>query len=82
MDALNVLRAEYVHLIRPDRLQALADKLLDTQLLSAKSNRQDRWRFRPCLRRRGLIGRKLEAQGRPDVPRQSAGVTGADAKAR
>ena len=33
-DAINVLRAEYALLIRPDRLQALADKQLDMQPLA------------------------------------------------
>ena len=33
-DAIRLLRAEYAHLIRPDRLQALADKQLDMQPLA------------------------------------------------
>ena len=33
-DAINLLRAEYAHLVRPDRLQALADKQLDMQPLA------------------------------------------------
>ncbi len=33
-DAINLLRAEYAHLTRPDRLQALADKQLDMQPLA------------------------------------------------
>lgn len=33
-DAINMLRAEYARLTRPDRLQALADKQLDMQPLA------------------------------------------------
>jgi cell division protein FtsL len=33
-DAINLLRAEYAHLARPDRLQALADSKLGMQPLS------------------------------------------------
>ena len=33
-DEINVLRAEYAHLTRPDRLQALADKQLEMQPLA------------------------------------------------
>jgi len=33
-DAINVLRAEYAHLARPDRIQALAEKLLRMQPLA------------------------------------------------
>ncbi len=33
-DAINLLRAEFAHLTRPDRLQALADAQLDMQPLA------------------------------------------------
>ena len=33
-DAINLLRAEYAHLARPDRVQALADMKLDLQPLA------------------------------------------------
>lgn len=33
-DAINLLRAEYAHLARPDRIQALADAKLGMQLLA------------------------------------------------
>ena len=33
-EAINMLRAEYAHLVRPDRLQTLADKQLDMQPLA------------------------------------------------
>ena len=33
-DAINMLRAEYAHVVRPDRVQALADRLIETQPLA------------------------------------------------
>ena len=33
-EAINMLRAEYAHLVRPDRMQTLADKQLDMQPLA------------------------------------------------
>lgn len=33
-DLINMLRAEWAHLIRPERIQALADKFLDLQPLA------------------------------------------------
>ena len=61
-DAINLLRAEYAHLARPDRLQALADSKLGFQPL-------DLWRIatvdelpeaKPQV---DAIGRELESLG-------------------
>ena len=41
-DAINLLRAEYAHLARPDRLQALADSKLGLQPLALKPDRDRR----------------------------------------
>src|SRR3984957_16799045 len=61
-DAINVLRAEYAHLIRPDRLQALADKLLDMQPLALSQivRAEDLPEPAPKV---DSIGRKLESLG-------------------
>jgi len=61
-DAINVLRAEYAHLTRPDRVQALADKQLDmqplalTQIVKADS-------LPEAAAKIDSIGRKLESLG-------------------
>jgi len=61
-DAINVLRAEYAHLTRPDRLQALADKQLDmqplalTQIVKADA-------LPDAAAKIDSIGRKLESLG-------------------
>jgi cell division protein FtsL len=75
-DAINVLRAEYAHLIRPDRLQALADKLLDMQPLAL--NQIAKAGDLPLTAAKvDSIGRKLEALGLGQSATPSAGVTGA-----
>jgi cell division protein FtsL len=75
-DAVNVLRAEYAHLIRPDRLQALADKLLDMQPLALNQivKADDLPIPAPKV---DSIGRKLESLGLGQTATPSAGVTGA-----
>ena len=76
-DAINLLRAEYAHLARPDRVQALADKELGMQPLALnqivapdalpeKAPKVD------------AIGQKLESLGLlGETATPSAGVTGA-----
>jgi len=75
-DAVNVLRAEYAHLIRPDRLQTLADKLLEMQPLALNQivKIDDLPLPTPKV---DSIGRKLEALGLGPSATPSAGVTGA-----
>ena len=75
-NAINVLRAEYAHLVRPDRLQALSDKLLDMQPLAL--NQIVRAGDLPMpVAKVDSIGRKLEALGLGQSATPSAGVTGA-----
>lgn len=76
-DAINLLRAEYAHLARPDRVQGLADKQLDMQPLALnqivtpdalpeKSPKVD------------SIGQKLESLGLlGETATPNAGITGA-----
>jgi cell division protein FtsL len=76
-DAINLLRAEYAHLIRPDRLQALADTQLDMQRLALNQVvKADDLPERPA--KVDSIGRKLESLGllgQSATP--NAGLTGA-----
>ncbi|MGO4872864.1 MAG: hypothetical protein ACLPGW_20050 [Roseiarcus sp.] len=76
-DAINLLRAEYAHLIRPDRLQALADSQLDMQQLALNQIvKADDLPERPA--KVDSIGRKLESLGllgQSATP--NAGITGA-----
>ena len=75
-DAINLLRAEYAHLIRPDRLQALADKQLEMQPLAL--NQIVKVGDLPMpVAKVDSIGRKLEALGLGQSATPSAGVTGA-----
>ena len=61
-DAINLLRAEYAHLIRPDRLQALADTQLDMQPLALNQIvKADDLPERPA--KVDSIGRKLKSLG-------------------
>jgi cell division protein FtsL len=81
-DAINLLRAEYAHLIRPDRLQALADAQLDMQPLALNQIvKADDLPERPA--KVDSIGRKLESLGllgQSATP--NAGLTGATPAAR
>jgi cell division protein FtsL len=76
-DAINMLRAEYAHLVRPDRLQELADKQLDMQPLALNQIVKAEDLPEPAAKI-DSIGRKLESLGllgQSATP--SAGVTGA-----
>jgi cell division protein FtsL len=76
-DAIGVLRAEFAHLIRPDRLQALADGKLDMQPLTLSQIVTADELPEPAAKV-DSIGRKLESLsplGQSATP--SPGVTGA-----
>ena len=76
-DAINLLRAEFAHLTRPDRLQALADAQLGMQPLALNQivKADDLPDPGPKL---DSIGRKLESLGLlGESATPSAGVTGA-----
>ena len=75
-NAINVLRAEYAHLIRPERLQALADKLLEMQPLALNQIVRAGDLPVPAVKV-DSIGRKLESLGLGQSATPSAGVTGA-----
>jgi cell division protein FtsL len=81
-DAINILRAEYAFLTRPDRLQALADKQLEMQALSLHQivKAADLPEPAPKI---DSIGRKLESLGLPGpTATPSPGVTGATPSTR
>jgi cell division protein FtsL len=71
-DAINVLRAEYAFLTRPERLQALADKDLGMQPLALNQivKPADLPEAQPKI---DSIGRKIEALGLSSTP--SSGLT-------
>ena len=81
-DAINLLRAEYAHLVRPDRLQTLADQQLDMQPLAlSQIIKADDLPERPA--KVDSIGRKLESLGLPgQSATPNAGITGATPSAR
>jgi cell division protein FtsL len=81
-DAINILRAEYAFLTRPDRLQALADKQLEMQPLSLHQIVKAADLPEPAARI-DSIGRKLESLGLPrPTATPTAGVTGATPSTR
>lgn len=81
-DAINVLRAEYAFLTRPDRLQALADKQLESQPLSLHQIVKAADLPLP-LPKINSIARKIEALGFPGpTATPSPGVTGASPSTR
>jgi cell division protein FtsL len=76
-DAINLLRAEYAHLARPDRVQALADKQLDmeplalNQIVTADALPEKAPKV-------DSIGQKLESLGLlGETATPNAGITGA-----
>jgi cell division protein FtsL len=75
-NAINVLRAEYAHLVRPERLEALADKLLEMQPLALNQIVKAGDLPMPAVKV-DSIGRKLESLGLGQTATPSAGVTGA-----
>ena len=75
-DEINVLRAEYEHLARPDRIQELADKLLQTQPLAL--NQIARPEDIPEKNAQvDSIGRKLESLGLGPNASPANGAAGA-----
>jgi cell division protein FtsL len=81
-DAINILRAEYAFLTRPDRLQALADKQLEMQPLSLHQIVKAADLPEPAARI-DSIARKLESLGLPGpTATPTAGVTGATPSTR
>ena len=81
-DAINILRAEYAFLTRPDRLQALADKQLDMQPLSLHQIVKASDLPEPVAKI-DSIGRKLESLGfAGPTATPNAGVTGATPSTR
>jgi cell division protein FtsL len=81
-DAINILRAEYAFLTRPDRLQDLADKQLDMQPLALHQIVKADDLPEPAAKI-DSIGRKLESLGLSDVTATpNAGVTGATPSTR
>ncbi|HXW20217.1 MAG TPA: hypothetical protein VEK35_06935 [Roseiarcus sp.] len=76
-DAINVLRAEYAFLTRPERLQSLADKELSLQPLALNQivKASDLPEPQPKV---DSIGQKIESLGPLAVTASpSAGITGA-----
>jgi hypothetical protein len=81
-DAINVLRAEYAFLTRPERLQALVDKDLGMQPLALTQivKASDLPEAQPKV---DSIGRKIESLGLLGLSSTpSAGVTGATPSTR
>jgi cell division protein FtsL len=81
-DAINVLRAEYALLTRPERLEALADKDLGMQPLALSQivKASDLPEAQPRV---DSIGRKIESLGLLGMSATpSAGVTGATPSTR
>jgi cell division protein FtsL len=75
--AINLLRAEYAHLIRPDRLQALADGKLDMKPLELNQIASADELPEPATKL-DSIGRKIESLGLiGQLATPNPGITGA-----